>query len=443
MNSSSPQQHQPQQPAKKKKGLGARIRGIVRRKRRKSKDGTDGGESVGSHDVSVYSYDEGVLQQQHEHANNLEYYEEEGTEVQPLNDLPSSALDPNIMSRIEEETSEEEEDEDDDYNNTRNSIKSNHMISKKARDLPMDRMVQDDENGRSNAATTVPTTVPSGDSSTTGPLSLVLLLVDPSTLRFELLQLEFPSTQDATVAEVLEQIQDPLWRPLPFVGVMDRYGNAYKAKKSSKQQQAAKSSSPRKLKFLGGKKQTELTQKVGPFLEEACQHRPKRLSPYEPHRDVLVALLKNTSIEKMHQLARPILGEAKVVSMLEQNGYSLEGWKQDKRREATLQESRTDVSNAQEKKSVWQTMPWSLRLLMLLIIVAALVLAGMKAGIALPKTVEEWKELPIVVRKSLHNSSSGSGMGAVEKKIVSASSPTPQVLTMSNMEESTTGQKEL
>lgn len=447
----------PGQQPKKKKGLGARIRGIVRRKKRKSKNGTDGGESVGSHDVSIYSYDEGGLQQQQPQQHD--YYESEGMEVQPLNDLPNSALDPNIMSRIVEETSEEEEEDDDDDDDDSQSAgrpvkaKSNHMISKKARELPMDRMIMNDDEmvskgpetrGKTSTAAAIPPASISstGDSMAAGPLFLVLLLVDPTTLRFELLQLEFATPRDATVEEVLEQIQDPFWRPLPFVGVVDRQGNAYKVKKQSSQPtKRSSSSSPKKLKFLGGggKKQPEPPKKVGPFLDQACQHRPPRPSPFEPHRDVLVGLLKNTSIEKMHQLARPILGEAKVVAVLEENGYSLDGWKQDKQREATLQESRSGLSNTPDKKSQWQSMPSSLRLLILLSVLAAAIVAGMKSGKVLPKSFVDVAQLLKRQKTTLHSNDTSSGTGVEKVKPAS----TPPVLVMGGGDEFTESENEL
>ncbi|KAG7346254.1 hypothetical protein IV203_005322 [Nitzschia inconspicua] len=349
------------------------------------------------------------------------------------------------MSRIVEETSEEEDEEEEDEEDEGDAYvvkaKSNHMISKKARDLPMDRIVKDDEGAlHTKTPSVAPSNVENGELLAKGSLSLVLLLVDPATLRFELLQLEFASPQDVTVAEVLEQIQDPLWRPLPFVGVLDRQGNAYKAKKLTKKQQkqqqiASISNTPRKLKlFGGGKKEPETPPKVGPFLEQACQHRPPRSSPDEPHRDVLVALLKNTSVEKMHQLARPILGEAKVVAMLEQNGYLLDGWKQDKRREATLQESRLELSNTSEKKTSWQTMTWSLKLLFfLLVVMSLLIAASIKSGIRLPMTTGEWKSLSNALVMSFSEQTNDGNRRAASKEGINDSSA-PRVLMMGGME---------
>jgi hypothetical protein len=380
------QQRPQENGGKKKKGFGARIRGIVRRKKRR---GSDDGESVGSHDVSVYSYDE-------PHQVPQDHYEE-STEVQPLNDLPGSALDPNIMSRIVEETSEEEEDDSEDeegvWNRSPVKAKSNHMISKKARELPMDSVINDHDDlskGPSQVSfKESPNRKPPQKSSSvasmdTGSLSLVVLLVDPTTLRFELLQLEFPTPKEATVADVLNQIQDPMWRPLPFIGVIDRKGNAYKVKKEPK----SKSNGSTKRSLFGKKQQqqTSTKQRPSPSLEQACQHRPPRKSRQEPHRDVLVGLLRDCPVEKTQQVARPILGEPKVVAMLEEHGYNLDGWKQDKQREATLQETRALPNNKRGKKTWFSSMSrYTIALLTLAAVVAAMIALGVSPSLFDPR----------------------------------------------------------
>jgi hypothetical protein len=175
--------------------------------------------------------------------------------------------------------------------------------------------------------------------------------------------MDVPDAGDATVQDVLDKIQDPFWRPLPFVGLVDRKGQAYMA--------------PPNMKKSNNKKSKD-KKKVGPFLNEACQNRPPRQTRKDPHRDVLVGILKNSTADKTYQLARPILGDDKVVSMLEDNGYVLTGWKQDRKREATLTETRA-VSNIREQS--WMSSP--VIKVLILVFVAVVAVGGGKYGVSM------------------------------------------------------------
>lgn len=114
----------------------------------------------------------------------------------------------------------------------------------------------------------------------TQPIALVLLLVDPDTLRFELLQLEYDNPTDAKVSDVLEQIPnsvtEPAIRSLEFQALVDRQGGTF-----------------------------------GPTLSlaKALAHRRKS-------KDILVGLSKGVTPEHCGRLARPILGDNKVIGMV-------------------------------------------------------------------------------------------------------------------------------
>ena len=112
------------------------------------------------------------------------------------------------------------------------------------------------------------------------PVSLVLLLVDPDTLRFELLQLDFDTPQEAKVGDVLEQIKEsitePAIRSLEFHSLVDRKGAQFSATTA---------------------------------LAKALTNRKRS-------KDILVVLSKGVTTEQCGKLARPILGDSKVISMV-------------------------------------------------------------------------------------------------------------------------------
>jgi hypothetical protein len=112
------------------------------------------------------------------------------------------------------------------------------------------------------------------------PVGVVLLMVDPETLRFELLQLDFETPVAAKVQDVLEQARDSVSEPalkgLDFHAVVDRKGNQFSA--------------------------------AAPLT--------KALTNRKRSRDILVGLSRGVSVEKCGRLARPILGDAKVILMV-------------------------------------------------------------------------------------------------------------------------------
>jgi hypothetical protein len=112
------------------------------------------------------------------------------------------------------------------------------------------------------------------------PVALVLLLVDPETLRFELLQLDLETPQEAKVSDVLDQIKEsvtePAIRSLEFHGLVDRKGNQFAASAA---------------------------------LAKALTNRKR-------NKDILVGLSKGVTTEHCGRLARPILGDSKVISMV-------------------------------------------------------------------------------------------------------------------------------
>ena len=113
-----------------------------------------------------------------------------------------------------------------------------------------------------------------------GSISLVLLLVDPNSFRFELLQLEFEAPQNASVNDVLQQIKgsvtEPALQKLTFCALADRTGNAH--------------------------------EKEAP-LEEALTRRTH-------NNDILAALCEGITADECSKLARPILSDEKVVDMV-------------------------------------------------------------------------------------------------------------------------------
>lgn len=146
------------------------------------------------------------------------------------------------------------------------------------------------------------------------PVSLVLLLVDPDTLRFELLQLEFDTPQEAKVGDVLEQIKDsitePAIRSLEFHSLVDRKGGLFSA--------------------------------TAPLA--------KALTNRKRSKDILAVLSKGVTTEQCGKLARPIFGDAKVITMLEANGYTVKGWAKNKQEESELRDTKPDTFAVSERK---------------------------------------------------------------------------------------------
>lgn len=117
-------------------------------------------------------------------------------------------------------------------------------------------------------------------------LSLILLLMDPETRRFELLQLEF-NAETATVRDVLSQIpyavNEEKFRTQVYSGIVD----------------------------------SNATVKEGDTL----------LSSFCKGKDVLVATPWNVSADTCAKLARPIIHDSKVSSMLRASGADPDVWR--------------------------------------------------------------------------------------------------------------------
>jgi hypothetical protein len=234
----------------KRRGFGARIKGIVkgRTKRKKGSDDADN---------SLYTAD-------YDPSNPPKHFTDQYQQG-------NFGLDPNVLAQVVEDESLNSNSDH------QNRVGSNRMMSKKVRGLPHDMDTDDelsfaDENNREDHL---------GEAAElNGPISLVLLLVDPPTLRFELLQLEFDTPQEATVNDVLEQISNSVTEPaiqkLKFIALVDRLGEAHDRQSPLKH---------------------ALTKRKG-------------------SKDILVGLSKDVTMEQCSRLARPILGDEKVVGMV-------------------------------------------------------------------------------------------------------------------------------
>ena len=208
------------------------------------------------------------------------------------------------------------------------------------------------------------------------PLSLVVLLVDPSSLRFELLSLDFDLTAlDAgggrrrkknkkknrqhdnledggggdsdyhhlTVQDVLDQIgpsaltddklRDRVKTPGACKGLIDRRGQIHFGTASLER---ACESRPLRAVDRALRKTTDSS---SPPLSPP---RGFRVPTYggEPHRDVLLGFFGDADtdgrsvsqetmadVAKSLELARPIFADPNVIDLMEKSGYDLSGWK--------------------------------------------------------------------------------------------------------------------
>ncbi|VEU40333.1 unnamed protein product [Pseudo-nitzschia multistriata] len=210
---------------------------------------------------------------------------------------------------------------------------------------------------------------------TPDPLLLVVLLVDPSTLRFELLSLEFDLAETAkqarknrnthgshefnlTVQDVLNQItpdaltEEKLRASASSSGgcraLIDRNGQIHFGTASLETACAARSlrASDRatQLREITRAKRNRASGAQAPVMWECRLGNPTYTG--EPHRDVLLGFFvsseddcdggkKNgksitemaTDVARVMDLARPIFADPSVVDLMEGNGYDLTGWK--------------------------------------------------------------------------------------------------------------------
>jgi hypothetical protein len=113
------------------------------------------------------------------------------------------------------------------------------------------------------------------------PVTLVTLLLDPDTLRFELLQLELDDPKDLKVQDVLDQLEESITesalQPLKFIALMDRKGGVHTA---------------------------DIV-----MIKAMAQRRDR-------NKDILVGYSKNSSVEEIFKRARPILGDPNVGRMV-------------------------------------------------------------------------------------------------------------------------------
>eukprot|EP00934_Nitzschia_sp_Nitz4_P001067 Nitzschia sp. Nitz4//scaffold211_size37880//14905//16146//NITZ4_007704-RA/size37880-augustus-gene-0.60-mRNA-1//-1//CDS//3329541973//1067//frame0 len=264
---------QKERKTRRKKGIGTRIKRLVRGRKKSKRSGDDDASGVSM----------------------------QTDKDDPNYNGPRTALDPDVLAKVMEEEEyptgtsgqrqtarpafDEDEDEDE-FDDHMSAYEQQHEVDEL------------------------------GDLS--GPISLVLLLVDPQTLRFELLQLEFESVQGAKVIDVLEQIKESITEPsirkLDYQALVDRKGQSFAAKVN---------------------------------LAKAVSNR-------RHSKDILVGLSTGFTPDQCGLLARPILGDAKVVSMLEENGYDVRGWAKNRKEESHLNDSTAETFQAKERKRQMQ-----------------------------------------------------------------------------------------
>lgn len=146
------------------------------------------------------------------------------------------------------------------------------------RGVPAAGRKQNPSSAVSQSTPSVPST-PSASSATTSslakPIQVVLLLMDPSSRRFELLQLEFDSNK-AMVSDVIRQIQssatETTLRDMTYIGVCDIHG----------------------VEMIASMK----------------------LSKFCKGNDIVMALPRGMSGRETAKLAGPILGDRKVEEMV-------------------------------------------------------------------------------------------------------------------------------
>jgi hypothetical protein len=270
---------------KKKKGFGSKIKGLVR------------GKSYKSEDRSARSLDSGPSD---EHSYESDY----NPHNPPQQSMPpgnSSQLDPRIMVQIEDadnsssssgsssdsdefhqELKPVQEVNEDEYESDDNDIHTagNNFLHRIRRKVPQlgpgsddDQMEMMGVSGRDFLAV--------GDVDDEEPVTLVILLLDPDSLRFELLQLELEKPSGLKVKDVLgqleESITEPALQPLKFIALVDRAGGVNKP------------DAP---------------------LTKAMKHRQ------HPFKDILVGLVKGGNVEELFKRVRPILGDPNVGRMV-------------------------------------------------------------------------------------------------------------------------------
>ena len=197
------------------------------------------------------------------------------------------------------------------------------------------------------------------------PLSLVVLLVEPSSLRFELLSLDFDLTPKRSRRT---RKADPKLK-IAVQDVLDQISPEALTDETLQ----AKASTPGAC--LGLIDRTGQVHFGGASLEVACANRPLRafdeallkqknsqtnkvllsVPTYggEPHKDVLLGFFGTVhpdddldegivspatkeAVETALELARPIFADPNVIGLMESSGYDLKGWKTQAKPETKL-----------------------------------------------------------------------------------------------------------
>eukprot|EP00526_Cylindrotheca_closterium_P001328 CAMPEP_0113610620 /NCGR_PEP_ID=MMETSP0017_2-20120614/5123_1 /TAXON_ID=2856 /ORGANISM="Cylindrotheca closterium" /LENGTH=555 /DNA_ID=CAMNT_0000519519 /DNA_START=221 /DNA_END=1885 /DNA_ORIENTATION=+ /assembly_acc=CAM_ASM_000147 len=282
---------QHQQHHKKKKGLGSKLKGLVRR--------SSDSKSVGGGSSSVVSRDESSSS--HTNHNNEDHL---GSEPPRMN----RKIAPPMLSH-------------DDYSSSSSSEEDDHF----QQELGTVTEVNEDDydsDGELKPRITIKNPPPSSSAATSSSsyipprvinpsrsqrlgggtpdqfvetITLVILLVDPNTKRFELLQLQqnpgSPKKQkNLKVKSVLQKfkksITDPELKKLKFVGLVDRFGVCHKP-----------------------------------------NARLATAMKFDNKKDILVGLVQGVhDTDKLIQSVRPILGDPKMGKLLDMNGFDTKGW---------------------------------------------------------------------------------------------------------------------
>lgn len=275
---------------KKKKGFRSKIKGLVRGKSSKSED-----RSVDSGPTDENSYE-----------NDYNPHNP------PQQSMPSgnpNALDPRILAQIEDvdnssddsssgdefhqelkpvqEGNEDEYEESDDEMHTAGNNYV-HRARRRAPQLGPDSGEDDMElmgvSGRDFLAVggeELDGELDEEPDTRVEPVTLVILLLDPDSLRFELLQLQLEKPSGLKVRDVLGQLEESITEPalqaLKFIALVDRAGGVNKPDAS---------------------------------LTKAMAHRQDK------YKDILVGLAKGGKVEDLFKRVRPILGDPNVGRMV-------------------------------------------------------------------------------------------------------------------------------
>ena len=278
------------------------------------------------------------------------------------------------LSKIAEEHPDEDEDDEDFRVGDGRRQKRSSPRKGKSRASPGSVSSRDSKNKRSSPMGSLfgrkqKQTVPSD------PLSLVVLLVEPSSLRFELLSLDFDLSATTTTkkssrrsrqkrggSEDSNSDHSPQALHLTVRDVLDQITPEALTDETLKQRAAIPGS------CTGLIDRTGTVHFGGASLEVACSKRPLRafdaallkqkqtdtnsdkvllsVPTYsgEPHKDVLLGFFGNShqtddvasgmvgedteeDVANTLELARPIFADPNVVGLMENNGYDLTGWK--------------------------------------------------------------------------------------------------------------------